>query len=499
MDIQRNHVIHLENGRFAWGSSRDELNRILARALDASPQNGLVVHFHGGLVNENTARGVADRLAPVYADGGTAYPLFFVWESGVWETIRNNLSEILNEGFFQELVKKVGEWVLKKLPGDIAVRGGGSGLIDERKLRQDFEAWFSGASPELPEQVSDDGTASAGRSRGSTPNESRLAEQIEVALDRGFKLAVEEVYNGLNPKGSDQPATRGIGSRASVQSLISPQAADALFERSPVKTRGLLSWGKVAAFVAKVVIACIKRFIGGRGHGIYPTLVEEVLRAAYGDKIGSFLWNTMKTDTADACKAGEETGGFALLDQLRKLSEEGRHFAKITLVGHSTGAIFIRHFLAAAAAQRPDQQYDVVFLAPAVTHSDFAETLAKYRDLIAHFRLFGMRDAVERKDQMVKILYTRSLLYFVSGLLEPEVDKPLVGMQRYLNESDLFTPADFPEVAAVAQFLEQQSDSKVWSVISAGPGTSSRAEAHGDFDNDEVTLDSIVHVMRSGF
>lgn len=499
MDIQQDHVIHLEDGRFASGSSRNELNRILSRALDANPPNGLVLHFHGGLVNEASARGIADRLAPIYADDGAAYPLFFVWESGVWETIRNNLDDIRKERFFQEVVKKVGEWVLKKLPSDIAVRGAGGGLIDERRLRQEFDAWFSGSSTELPEQVADDGTVSGGRSKGSAPSERRLAEQIEAALDRDFKAAVEAVYNGLNPKGADQPATRGIGSQASAQSLISPEAADAMFERSPVKTRGLLSWGKVAAFVARVVIACIKRLMSGRGHGVYPTLVEEVLRAAYGDKIGAFIWSSMKTDTADAFKAGEETGGYALLDELHKQSAQGRSFSKITLIGHSTGAIFIGHFLAAAAAQLPGQQFDVVFLAPAVTHGDFAKTLAQHRNLIAHFRMFGMRDALERKDQMVKILYPRSLLYFVSGLLEPEIDMPLVGMQRYLSEADLFNPADFPQVAAVAQFLDQQPDAKVWSVISAAPGTSSHAEAHGDFDNDEVTLESVVHIVGSGF
>lgn len=499
MDIQRDHVIHLENGRFAAGSSRDELSRILKRALDANPGNGLVLHFHGGLVDEDAARGIADRLAPIYADVDGAYPLFFVWESGVWETIWNNLGEIRKERFFQELVKKAGEWVLKQLPGDVAVRGGGGGMVDERKLRQDLDAWFSGTTEELPEPLRDDGTATTGRTRGTVPDERRLAEQIEAALDREFKAAVEAVYNGLNVQGADQPATRGIGSRASAQSLISPTAADAMFERSAVRTRGLLSWAKVAVFVAKIVIACIKRFMAGRSHGLYPTVVEEVLRAAYGDKVGSFIWDSMKKDTADAFVAGEETGGYALLDELRRQAEQGRRFAKITLVGHSTGAIFICHFLAAAATQWPGQKFDVVFLAPAVTHELFAATLAEHRDLIGNFRMFGMRDAVERKDQMVKILYPRSLLYFVSGLLEPEVDIPLVGMQRYLNEQDVFTSADFPQVAAVAQFLGQVPDSKVWSVITAGPGTSSHAEAHGDFDNDQTTLDSVVHILRSGF
>jgi hypothetical protein len=499
MDIQKDHVVHLENGRFAAGSSRDELNRILSRALDANSSGGLVLHFHGGLVDETSARGIADRLAPIYATSGGAYPLFFVWESGVWETIWNNLGEIRRENFFQELVKKVGEWVLKKLPSDIAVRGAGGGLIDEKKLRHEFDAWFSETSPKLPDPVADTDAAPTGRSKGTAPDEKRLAEQIEAALDKDFKAAVEAVYNGLNPKGQDQPASRGVGSRASVQSLVSPEAADAMFDRSAVKTRGVLSWAKVSLFVAKIAIACIKRLMNGRGHGMYPTLVEEVLRAAYGDKIGAFIWNSMKTDTADAFKQGEETGGFALLDELHKQAKQGRQFSKITLIGHSTGAIYICHLLASAATQLPGQKFDVVFLAPAVTHELFAKTLAQHRDLVGHFRMFGMRDAVECEDRMVKILYTRSLLYFVSGLLEPEIDIPLVGMQRYLNETDVFKPADFSHVAAVADFLGQQPDGKVWSVTSAGPGTSSHAQAHGDFDNDEVTLESVAHILSAGF
>lgn len=499
MDIQKDHVVHLENGRFAAGSSRDELNRVVSRALDASPPGGLVLHFHGGLVNETYARGIADRLAPIYVESGKAYPMFFVWESGIWETIRNNLGEIRQETFFQELVKKVGEWVVKKLPGDTAVKGAGGGLVDEKALRLEFDAWFSEASPELLKLVAEPDSAPSGHSMGSVPDEKRLAEQIEAALDKDFKDAVAAVYNGLNSKGQDQPASRGVGSCASAKSLISPDAADTMFDRSGAKTRGVLSWAKVSMFVAKVTISCIKRLMSGRGHGIYPTLVEEVLRAAYGDKIGAFIWDSMKTDTADAFKSDEMAGGFALLDEIAKQAKRGSQFSKITLIGHSTGAIYICHLLAAAASQLQGQKFDVVYLAPAVSYDLFAKTLAQYAGLIAHFRMFGMRDEIESKDQMVKILYPRSLLYFVSGLLEPMIDMPLLGMQRYLNKADIFRPADFPEIATVEKFLGQQPNAKVWSITSAGSGIRSTAEAHGDFDNDNATLDSITHILRAGF
>ena len=498
MDTQKDHVVHLENGCFASGSSRSELNNIISRALDTNPSGGLVLHFHGGLVNESSARGIADRLAPIYTDANS-YPLFFVWESGLWETIWNNLGEIRQESFFQELAKKVGEWVLKELPSDISVKGSGGKLVDEKELRKAFDDWFSDQGSHLPQQVADGRIVSTGQSKGSIPNQKRLAERIEVALDRDFKSAIEAVYNGLNPKGQDQPTTKGIGSHASALSLISPEAADEMYGRSAEQTKGVLSWAKVSLFVANVVIACIRRLITGRAHGVYPTLVEEILRAVYGDKIGAIVWNSMKKDTKDAFNVDDEAGGFALLNELGKQASAGRRFSKITLIGHSTGAIFICNFIDAASAQLPGQQFDVVFLAPAVTYGDFANTLDRHRDLIAHFRMFGMRDDVECKDQMVKLLYPRSLLYFVSGLLEPEIDIPLVGMQRFLNESDVFKPSDFPHIASVANYLNQQPDSKVWSVTSAGDGISSRAEAHGDFDNDQATLDSVFHILKAGF
>lgn len=499
MNIQKDHVIHLENGCFAGDSSRSELNRILAAALASNPASGLALHFHGGLVNEPTARGIADRLAPLYAESGHTYPLFFVWESGVIETLWNNLGDIRKESFFQELVKKVGEWVLKKLPGDITVKGSGGALIDEKQLRRDFDDWFSGVAQQPPGQLLAE--AAGGRAKGAELDERHLAEQIEVALDPDFKNAVQEVYNGLNPQGQDQPATRGAGTRASAQSLLSPAAADALFERSPVKTKGLLSWAKVAKFVAKVVIACVKRFLGKRSHGFYPTVVEEVLRAAYGDKIGAFIWNSMKTDTADAFVPGDRTGGYALLDELATLAASGQAFKKITLIGHSTGAIYICNLLEVAAKQLPDQKFDVIFLAPAVTHDLFAQTLKQHRTRIAGFRQFGMQDEVECKDQMVKILYPRSLLYFVSGLLETEVDMPLVGMRRYLEQTGLFNAGDFPNVATVSGFLGAIPKSTAWSITdgAACEGMRTASEAHGDFDNDGPTLESVVHILSQGY
>ena len=113
----RHNVIHTADGRLAPKSSTSEadVRRIVREALAAGAPSGIVINFHGGLVSESAARETAsERLYPLYADRGQAYPIFFIWESGLFEAPFNNLSEIGGEALFQEFVKKAGEWVMRQ-------------------------------------------------------------------------------------------------------------------------------------------------------------------------------------------------------------------------------------------------------------------------------------------------------------------------------------------------------------------------------------------------
>jgi len=85
----------------------------------------------------------------------------------------------------------------------------------------------------------------------------------------------------------------------------------------------------------------------------------------------------------------------------------------------------------------PEAEFDVIFLAPAVTYDQFDATLANHQSRIAHFRSFGMTDDWEIADRLLPVVYPRSLLYFVSGLLEETIDEPLVGMERFLREEKI--------------------------------------------------------------
>jgi hypothetical protein len=162
----------------------------------------------------------------------------------------------------------------------------------------------------------------------------------------------------------------------------------------------------------------------------------------------------------------------------------------------------------AAAQVLPQQKFDVLFLAPAVTFELFARTIAAHPQSIANFRMFSMTDELESEDALVPIVYTRSLLYFISGVLEgnvvggqwkEDIDSPLVGMKRYLDEDATFTPAEFPAVHAVKQFFETSANRTIWSAVAGGDGLSSASRKHGDFDNDRETLKSLVWALKNGY
>lgn len=502
------HVLVSAGGAFTQDTTSQpaDVERILKLAADASPRSGLVVHFHGGLVDEKAGLKVAESLAPQYLDAD-AYPLFLVWQSGLLESLINNKQDLLRDPAFRELVKKVSEWVLKRIGGVVTLKGSGGAPVNVKRLRSEYDAWFDqqrGAPPVADDEVNGKMVTTKGAQNES---EDALAAAIAAGLDQdpAFKRAVKEAFNAQLPLDAVTTKSAGSGKKADVL-LLSKAARAELFTTQAAGTTkgGVLVWLNVARFVAKVVLAVLRRYSKGRDHGFYCTVVEEVLRAAYGNLIGSAIWNQMKKDTADSFQCGAQYCGHSVVQQLKALEDAGRRFNRLTLVGHSTGAIYICNFLDAMAAAGLNAKARVVFLAPAVTHRRFETALKVHAPRIEAFRMFAMRDNLECNDVMVPVLYTRSLLYFVSGLTEGDVvngrwqgafDQTLVGLERYLK-GEVYGGEDFGDVAAVKEYLGSGQYRTVWSPAEDGEGRSSKAAKHGDFDNDEATMHSVQAFLR---
>ena len=137
--------------------------------------------------------------------------------------------------------------------------------------------------------------------------------------------------------------------------------------------------------------------------------------------------------------------------------------------------------------------------------------------------MFAMCDALEQDDQVWgqdedlpdghdwrRYIYPSSLLYLVSGILESrqnsagewedEPDMPLVGMQRYLTNSDTYSEAGFPGVNAVRSWLTADPKRTVWSRTASNPeGFNCQSIDHGAFDTDPATLSSLQEIVVRGF
>ncbi len=490
------HAIHLKNGKLTGDTPGQAVREIVRAALAHPGDRGILLHFHGGLVSEAAGRAAADRLLPVYGSSGV-YPVFFVWESGLLETVANNLGEISRERLFRLLWSRVANVVGRKLKQDQGSRGG---QILPEEDPGELEAAIARALDEsAPEALP--GEVPAVDGLGYLTDFERATLEEDLSADFALVSEIQRVSNALltPAEAADEAAGRGPGALAlgSSLTLMDADALDRLVERPAPGSRGIVSTARMIKAIVGIAARVITRFVKSRDHGLHATVVEEILRELYVARVGGKVWSLMKGDTRDAF--GNDPGvcgGSAFLEELKL--QAGDPPPRITLVGHSTGAVFICELLERADAVLGEAfTFDVVFLAPAVTCARFQKVLQDQPGRIRSFRMFTMKDDRERADVLVRVLYPHSLLYFVAGVVEDEPDMPLVGMQRYLSPGD-YPARDFPSVEAVRAFLAEPGR-VCWSVAREGAGKNTTAIRHGDFDNDAATLDSIDHLLRTGW
>lgn len=443
----------------------------LFQDLHGTSKKSLVIHFHGGLVNEAAGIDVAKKMVPVYRAAG-AYPLTFVWETGLIETFRDNLMRIHETGLFQKLLK----WVLRRVAQRFGgFEGRGAGVpIPMAQIEAELVKLTPFASYDDP------ATGKGAAARGGVAVTETDLDGLKQDLQAEFQQDVD----------GDETVTAQVDELAG--------------RKVDAQARGLISGIKTAKMLAAIAYRVIRRHIRGRDHGFYPTVVEELLRELYLADLGAWVWGRMK-DKATAMwlpnqglAADERRVGSYVLDKIAALQAARPDF-RVDLVGHSAGSIAICEMLRTAAERDVGLRvHTIAFLAPAGRSELGVAQLARHPDRFKRFRVYTMADDYERADQLVPRVYTRSLLYFISGVLEPdEVDAPIMGMMRHAGRQGVFAnglPAEW------AAFITGQdrlvlSDSTVLDPnATAGRRTASRS--HGDFDDDMLTRESLTECLR---
>ena len=466
--------IDIEKGRFAQ-TDRTELKRFFDQLREDGTQ-GLVVHFHGGLVGREAAHQSAVRFGRAYAAEGVQ-SLFFVWNTDLGTTLRKNLPAIASEAVFWTIVSRVRSvvlWAATDIPTAVAgERRGGAPRPPRFPPNETAASLRKKASQAAPDI----------EPRDLTPQQEAVAYE---ALEADGSL--QRRFAELAPRSGGR--ARGARSVTHKRTLMSPEVLSEAFPRSTRGARALV----FAPFLIKRVISAarrvVTRYVKRTHHGLYTTVVEEVLRAFYAANVGRAVWNAMKNNTVEAFHGPPRTSpGAAFVEELLGWWTPEK---TVTLVGHSAGSIFIVELLQRLAAAQKQFQASCVLLAPACTFERFRLGLPAARRCLAALRVFNLSDDRERGYWEVRHLYNASLLYLVSGILEEHADEPLIGMQRYYSGRK---PYARPQIASVCEFLRPALN---WAPATLPPARLCDAMRHGGFDLDKPTLASLASIIKDG-
>jgi hypothetical protein len=444
------HDIDLVEGQFMETSRSDLENAFVAFRKSATPDH-LCVFFHGGLAPRADGLATAQALIADYTKSG-CYPFFFIWNSGLLEVLKDDLHTTANQPEFVRAARLALKYIAPRMAAALAGTKAGRALAKK-----------------------------VGKPKRKCLLPNTLAELESYA--RPFDLAWTE----------REGAQLGTSARE-LEQLDDDLAA--LHKKIPPKKRLFKAAHPLAADgpLARLVL----RLNAGRDHGLYTTIVEELLIAAGADtSLTRPAWNTMK-QSIDRSFATPEAGGSAFLFELCKVWQPGM---RITLIGHSAGALYVQAFLE-ALDQRPDapagMQCEVVFLAAAISFARLHWGQAVFARRVQALRAFGLDDATEERDWLVPLVYDKSLLYLVSALCESDqyADMPLVGMQRYWSAR---FPYLLPEVTSVTALLDPAR--AVWSPTApdAPPGYRSRARHHAELPVEAKTNASVCTALKKWF
>ncbi len=464
-------------------SSPEQIDQLMSH-LDKADTEKLIIYFHGGLVSEKSGLEAAMLMKDTFLDpANKRHVISFIWETGPKEVLLQNLDEITQSAktsFYNEALKFVIKIAAKKLGLTDEAKGSGQYLDDATIANEKLKAEpFEGLDKEI-----------GAKGGGADTSDDDKAALSKLTLEANVLIKTQGTAAIKNPDDKEKA-----------------RLANEVFEEDIEGSRGLFSWIKVGSAIGEIVLNVLKRYKNNTHHDFYPTVVEETLRKFYLGKIGTWGWTEIKkkADTMFSENLGRSGDdlfvGSYLLSKLEAHASNRLNNEKkftIELIGHSAGSIAICHLLKSVMQSYKTLKFNTIFfLAPACRVDLFLKygVKAKEEGYFQKFKMFTMLEEYEKKDHCIPVVYTRSLLYLVSGLFEideneqKEIDAKIMGLNeqfkaegRYSGVNTLQAIKAFLGSCNVALSLDDKHEDN--SMLSG-------ALKHGDFDNDKVTLESL--------
>jgi hypothetical protein len=437
------------------------------------------LYFHGGLVGEIPGLATARKIGPEISAAGSA-PVCFVWETGLLEIVKTNISKISETPLYTKLLKLL----LKKVSGRLGInslggRGGSGQELSYAEINLELSKPVPFVDYELSntERQSRSATVITALPPNSPIKEAEMAQemQIEIERDPDFKRAIANTKLTVNATGNQTGA------------------------RGPIELTGFIS------HAVKVAFRIIKRFLAKRDHDLYPTTVEEILREFYIAEAGAWVWKGMKDKaeimwTDNSARVGDnQYAGRYFLDSLAKYKAKFPD-TLINVVGHSAGSTATCNLLKYTDKLSNRFTYNhIIFMAPACRIDLFKSEMTDHKERYKDLRIFTMTNNNECQDRMIPFFYTHSLLYLISGILEDEgvsFDAYILGLER---DIDFVNPYDIPELSDVHSYLYEPGKNRlVLSQTPGGPpdGLQTQSLSHGGFDDDPLTIASVQYIIQ---
>ncbi|WP_372367695.1 alpha/beta hydrolase [Candidatus Uabimicrobium sp. HlEnr_7] len=438
--LEKIHYINIEipdSPTGAINTSVDDINNLFSY-LSNTNQKKLTIHFHGGLVSEENGVTTACHIRNTFSE--ISHPLTFIWETGFKETLLKNLEEITETKLFQKILEVLSIKLIELIsPSAKPMKG------------------------KIEEQLDD----ISEREARKLVNVSQDVENIAEDIDHEIR-SDQEIDNLINKDPKREKKLKNIKQEFTGEHV----------SLAPVSS---LAFG-----LAKITVAVIQRYIKKSDHGLRATTIEEILRELYLADFGEWTWSNMKKAAENMWQEGKH--GHRFLQGLVNFDKK----ITIDIIGHSAGSIAICHMLKKIVQENLNISIrNVFFLAPACTNDLFCE-LIDHEGVYENFRMFTMSDKYECLDglpsQQTRI-YPRSLLYFISGILEDEVGKPIAGLHRHIKKDA--APCEVDHLDEIDRFLNEER--LTFSVTGGNEYEGKRCSAttHGGFHLDPQTKQSL--------
>jgi hypothetical protein len=445
----------------------------IGKHIEAQGIESLVLYFHGGLVSEKSGMGGAELMKKKFHDTTKKrHVVSFVWETGPLEVVTQNVDSFFKQDLIKKILFKVIKLAAKKLDVPVGNRGAG-GYLSDAAIQAEL-------SKPIPFQNDERDLYSRGGFDVAASDDSTLLNTLQIEAGVVFTYNEKEELEHLDFK-----EIPNLKNEHKVQD-------------SPEDKGGAIA---IIKTIAKVAFMVIKRYIRKTQHGFYPTIIEEILREFFVSDLGTWGWTEIKEKGREMFLPNDNlTGdeklhaGEYFLAAIDKYLATGKQLS-ITLIGHSAGSIAVAYLMEAIAKRyKRIRIKNLFFLAPACRVDLFrshVEPVIGDGNTIEKFRMFTMHQDYEVMDHCVPVLYTRSLLYMVSGLFEDEVDAKIMGLhEQFMSEDRYSDDRKFPELHKLKKFLFADKSRLVLSVDPSNPCLSD-AIKHGGFDNNEPTLEAI--------